>query len=126
VEMLEIDNFELILGDVATFEFSKLLGVTNNKKIDTVIMNPPFGTKKKGIDMIFLKKALDMANCVYSLHKTSTREHISKKAKEWGVSFQVVAELIWDIPAMYDFHKKKSVDIKVDFIRFSSHEKQKK
>lgn len=30
---------------------------------------------------------------MYSLHKSSTREHIMKKAKEWGVSFEVVAEL---------------------------------
>ena len=27
-------------------------------KVDTVIMNPPFGTKIKGIDMVFLEKAL--------------------------------------------------------------------
>jgi len=33
------------------------------KKIDTVIMNPPFGTKNnKGIDLIFLKKAIEVKN----------------------------------------------------------------
>jgi 16S rRNA G966 N2-methylase RsmD len=43
--------------------------------VDTVILNPPFGTRNKGMDMIFLKKAIEMANgAVYSLHKTSTRE----------------------------------------------------
>jgi predicted RNA methylase len=34
--------------------------LVENKKIDVVIMNPPFGTKKKGIDMIFLQKALQV------------------------------------------------------------------
>jgi predicted RNA methylase len=31
---------------------------------------------------------------------------------------EVIAELRWDINQMYKFHKKKSVDIEVDFIRF--------
>lgn len=47
-----------------------------DKKFDTVIMNPPFGTKNnQGIDMVFLKQAIRMsAGSVYSLHKTSTRD----------------------------------------------------
>lgn len=46
-----------------------------NRTFDTVIMNPPFGTKHNaGLDMIFLKQAIDLATgAVYSLHKTSTR-----------------------------------------------------
>ncbi|KAI8979451.1 methyltransferase-like protein 5-like protein [Mycotypha africana] len=89
-------------------------------KIDTVIMNPPFGTKNnKGIDMLLLKKAIDVATTsVYSLHKTSTREHIEKKAKEWGVTVEVVAAMKFDVPMMYKFHKKKNVEIQVDFLRF--------
>ncbi|ORX60469.1 S-adenosyl-L-methionine-dependent methyltransferase [Hesseltinella vesiculosa] len=88
-------------------------------RLDTIIMNPPFGTKNKGVDMVLLKKAVETANrAVYSLHKTSTREHILKKAKEWGVECEVIAEMKFDVPMMYKFHKKKSVDIAVDFLRF--------
>ncbi|CAH1757656.1 9313_t:CDS:2 [Entrophospora sp. SA101] len=90
------------------------------KKIDTVIMNPPFGTKNnKGIDLIFLKKAIEISTTsVYSLHKSSTREHIIRKAKEWNVNCEVLAEMKFDVPKMYNFHKQKSVDIEVDFLRF--------
>ncbi|KAL6560966.1 hypothetical protein OROHE_006143 [Orobanche hederae] len=43
--------------------------------IDTVVMNPPFGTRKKGADMDFLSVALKVASqAVYSLHKTTTRD----------------------------------------------------
>ncbi|EEF48218.1 S-adenosylmethionine-dependent methyltransferase, putative [Ricinus communis] len=43
--------------------------------VDTVVMNPPFGTRKKGADMDFLSVALKVASqAVYSLHKTSTRD----------------------------------------------------
>ncbi|GAB5354345.1 hypothetical protein AAMO2058_000110900 [Amorphochlora amoebiformis] len=87
-------------------------------KIDTVLMNPPFGTRSTGIDMVFLETAIRLTQkSVYSLHKTSTRKHILKKASEWGVDVKVIAELRFDIPNMYKFHRKKSVDIEVDLIR---------
>lgn len=87
---------------------------------DTVVMNPPFGTKNNsGMDMKFLQTAVELAtNSVYSLHKTSTREYIKKKAKEWGIKSEVVAELRYNIESSYKFHKKQSVDIEVDFWRF--------
>ncbi|KAJ1984278.1 hypothetical protein H4R34_000746 [Dimargaris verticillata] len=92
-----------------------------SKTVDTVVMNPPFGTKpgNKGIDMAFLRAALTLATtAVYSLHKSSTRDYIRAKAKSWGATGQVLAELRFDVPQMYKFHKKKSVDIQVDLWRF--------
>lgn len=91
---------------------------------DTVIMNPPFGTKKNsvGVDMLFLRRAVQLLDngggVIYSLHKSSTRAYIQKKATELGLEFEVVAELRYDLPASYKVHKKKSVDIEVDFLRF--------
>merc|ERR1719219_3326315 len=85
-----------------------------HKRFDTVIMNPPFGTKhNKGIDMNFVKQGLKLArNAVYSLHKTSTRSHVLRKAQEdWNVEAKVIAELRYDLPATYKHHKKQSVDI---------------
>ena len=35
------------------------------------------------------------------------------------ISILVVAELRYDLPATYKHHKKSSVDIHVDFIRFA-------
>ena len=70
--------------------------------------------------MVFVKLALSMStSAVYSLHKTATREHIKKKAEEWGVTIDILAEMRFDLPATYKCHKKRSVDIEVDLIRFS-------
>jgi len=111
----EMDNIELVNADVVALE-DRFIG-----KYDTVIMNPPFGTKhNKGLDIKFLEAGLRLSSkSVYSLHKTSTRDHILKKAKDWGVTAQVIAELRYDLPNTYKHHKKSSVDIHVDFIRFS-------
>ena len=91
------------------------------KSFDTVVMNPPFGTKQtKGADMMFLTAAVKLArNAVYSLHKSSTRDHILKKAGDFGMVATVVAELRYNLDASYKFHKKKSQDIAVDLIRFA-------
>eukprot|EP00090_Calanus_glacialis_P013716 TRINITY_DN2236_c0_g1_i1.p1 TRINITY_DN2236_c0_g1~~TRINITY_DN2236_c0_g1_i1.p1 ORF type:complete len:213 (-),score=37.05 TRINITY_DN2236_c0_g1_i1:34-672(-) len=115
----EMDNLDLINIDV------KNIGEGWENKFDTVIMNPPFGTKhNKGLDMLFLRTGILLASkAVYSLHKTSTRDHVLKKAKEWGVIPQVLAELRYDLPNTYKHHKKTSVDIQVDFIRFSVNKK---
>jgi len=110
-------NIDMILADITDPNSLEQM----HKKFDTVIMNPPFGTKhNKGIDMTFVKQALNLARtAVYSLHKTATRQHVISKAKDWGVEAQVIAELRYDLPATYKHHKKASVDIEVDFIRFS-------
>ena len=42
-----------------------------------------------GLDMIFLERGIQLASrSVYSLHKTSTREHVLKKAEGWGAKPQ--------------------------------------
>uniref|UniRef100_A0A2K6KQZ1 Methyltransferase-like protein 5 n=2 Tax=Rhinopithecus bieti TaxID=61621 RepID=A0A2K6KQZ1_RHIBE len=89
VEEFELTNIDMVQCDVC------VLSNRMSKSFDTVIMNPPFGTKNnKGTDMAFLKTALEMARtAVYSLHKSSTRE------------------LRYDLPASYKFHKKKSVSL---------------
>ncbi|KAL2914948.1 hypothetical protein HK105_205491 [Polyrhizophydium stewartii] len=94
--------------------------LTQRLSADTVVMNPPFGTKSnKGIDMVFLQAAAGIAErAIYSLHKTSTRDFILRKAQSWGLKGEVVAELRYNIEASYKFHKKKSVDVEVDFLRF--------
>jgi predicted RNA methylase len=64
--------------------------------VDTVVMNPPFGTRRKGADMEFLSAALKIAEkAVYSLHKTTTREHVKRGAlRDFGAkSAEVLCEV---------------------------------
>jgi len=114
---------------------------SNRILADTIIMNPPFGTKPfstskddqdefcvTGIDMHFLQHARQLArHSIYSLHKTSTRDHIYKKAKDWNMKMDVLAVLQFDIAKLEKkrAHRKTSTasnaslkSIEVDFIRF--------
>jgi hypothetical protein len=46
-------------------------------------------------------------------------QHIVKQGQRWGVDTEVIAQLRFDIPKMYKFHKKKEVDVEVDLVRFA-------
>jgi len=110
-------NYDLFQADVSNSNtFSRL-----TKCCDTVVMNPPFGTRKEGIDMVFLDRALEMATeAVISLHKTSTRQGIQRRINKMeGIEMQVLAELRFDLSCSYKFHRKDSVDVAVDLIKFS-------
>lgn len=119
VDEMEVPNVDFIQCDVLNDLATE--GSTWNKSFDTVLMNPPFGTKKNaGMDMKFLKIAIQLTrNVVYSLHKTATRDYIQKKTKELKVEGKVIAELRYNIDSSFKFHKKSSVDIEVDVWRFS-------
>jgi predicted RNA methylase len=90
-------------------------------RFDTVLMNPPFGTRRPGVDVAFLRAALALVHgggAVFSLHKSSTRAHLLRTAASWGVGVEVVAQLRFDIPPTYAFHAEEGgVDVDVDLLR---------
>jgi predicted RNA methylase len=70
------------------------------------------------MDVRFLRTATRLAKrSVYSFHKTSTRDYLVRKIQEWGMTVEIVAEMRFELPKTYKFHKEKSVDIEVDLIR---------
>eukprot|EP00613_Pedinella_sp_CCMP2098_P011602 CAMPEP_0171652520 /NCGR_PEP_ID=MMETSP0990-20121206/39009_1 /TAXON_ID=483369 /ORGANISM="non described non described, Strain CCMP2098" /LENGTH=138 /DNA_ID=CAMNT_0012231767 /DNA_START=10 /DNA_END=425 /DNA_ORIENTATION=+ len=89
---------DLLLSDVCSLPLRTCTGLFG---CDTVIMNPPFGTRNPGIDVLFLEKAMQL-----------------KPRANGGLKVEVMAELAFDIPKMYKMHKEKSKDVAVDLIRF--------
>mmetsp|Transcript_7230 Transcript_7230/g.12018 ORF Transcript_7230/g.12018 Transcript_7230/m.12018 type:complete len:170 (-) Transcript_7230:58-567(-) len=108
---LEITDIDFVQADVQSLKL--------NYDFDTVVMNPPFGTRNSGIDTAFVMKGMEYASAVYSLHKTSTRQHFVKLAEDHNFNLEVLAELKYDIPKTFSYHKQKSKDIYVDLYRFT-------
>lgn len=53
----QIEEFDQFLVDVTRLKDAWRSGF----KVDTIVMNPPFGTKtQKNVDMVFLKQAIDV------------------------------------------------------------------
>lgn len=114
-----VDDMELTNVDAIQCDFLDPRVARWEGYFDTVVMNPPFGTKNNaGIDMKFLRMGTLLSNdSVYSLHKSSTRNHILKKVKDWGMKGSVIAEMIYELPAKYRFHKQHTMNIAVDIWR---------
>jgi len=150
IESFELNNIQLVQCDcekilqaAARNEKDTSFKIFNN--FDTVIMNPPFGTKnfaKKsnlnqnedseelislGMDMKFLKLAsllITSTGVIYSIHKSVTRDFIKRKSEKWGLKMEVVSELKYDIPKIDTrnrrLEKESSLkDVYVDLIRFT-------
>ena len=54
----------------------------------------------------------------FSSSNSSLLQFILKQASALDCEVEVIAQLRWNLPKTYKFHKKKSVDIEVDFVRF--------
>lgn len=101
---------EFICGDVGDF----------NRKVDTVIQNPPFGAQKSGTknaDRIFMKKAIEIASIVYSIHLGETEDFLYEY---FGSLNGIVTHKFYysfPIPRIYHFHQKEKKNINVVVLR---------
>jgi len=88
------------------------------KKVDLVIQNPPFGTKVRHIDTVFLEKAFKIAPIVYSFHKSETRNFIEKFAEKNDFKVSHRWDFNFPLKARFAFHRRKIHRIKVSCFRF--------
>ena len=86
----------------------------------TVLMNPPYGTRSPHMDARFLTRAFELAPVTYSVHKSSTRNFLTELAKKNGRRVDVVRSLEMRIPHLFDFHRKKWETIQVDLYRITT------
>jgi len=106
------EKIDFMNMDICNMKFRK------TKEFETVVMNPPFGTRKAGIDMIFLQKAIE--NCsgaIYSIHKSSTRDFIVKQCVKWDVKCEILKTFDFELPKIFKFQKMDKGFTEVDLIR---------
>ena len=88
------------------------------EKPDTILQNPPFGTKSRHADKEFLEKAFQAATSVYTIHKSSTAEFIVGLAHK--NSFALIRKRDFDFPIKHQFrfHKKPVKNIQASLFYF--------
>ena len=100
-------NVDWVIGDV-----SALRG-----KFDTVLMNPPFGTKRPHADIRFLETALNLGNVIYSIHKTATQEFIGSWLQNHSANYQIIMNTKMEIGHQFHFHRKTKYAVEVQVYR---------
>ncbi len=84
---------------------------------DTVLMNPPFGTKQPHADIQFLQCAQSLAPVIYSIHKSSTRSFLGHWLENQGLKGERIMSTKMEIPHQFSFHRKPKRFVEVDVFR---------
>ncbi len=84
--------------------------------LDTVIQNPPFGVRVRGMDIVFLNVALSKAKTIFSIHKSNirSRNYLVRLINKRKGYIRGIYTLEILIPAMYKFHRKRNYRVKAD------------
>lgn len=87
-----------------------------SQRVDTVVMNPPFGSVIKGSDRIFLEKAVDLSDSIYSIHNLKSADFVRQFYED---NCEITRELRVKIrvPRLYAHHSS-DLDL-IDGVFFS-------
>ena len=107
-EALEVD-VEFVLSDIRDVE----------EGADTIFMNPPFGCQNKNADRPFLDRAMELSECVYSIHMAETLNFVKGYCEKRGRQVASYKIYKYEIPHVFAFHTKtkKTIDVAVVNIR---------
>ncbi len=104
-EELGLKNFELVNANIVDF----------NQKVDTIVMNPPFGVQTKGLDVLFLKQSVIIAGRVYLIYKADGLKIIQKELPNKKSKVLEKTELL--LKHQFSFHKKDKERTKVILVK---------
>jgi len=77
-----------------------------DKRYDTVIMNPPFGSQRPGADRAFLNKALDISTNIWTIHMAETKKFIKEFVELKSGKIVSAYEFKFPIKNTMPFHTK--------------------
>jgi len=104
------------LGLDITLREGDVLSVTG--RFDTVLQNPPFGAQKKHADRAFIRKSLEIAPRVYSLHNAGTETFVARMVESLGGRCRPVKRFKFEIPFSFEFHKKPKETFSMVLLKF--------
>jgi putative methylase len=110
------DTVDWVLGDVSSIQIQC--------PIDTVVSNPPFGVKKRGVDLRFLKKAISIADVIYSMHLAGDKNRVFLKNEIEKLDARVAQLETFQFPIgrLFEYHKKQKHMVDVDLYRICTNE----
>ncbi|MBS3816378.1 MAG: methyltransferase [Candidatus Thermoplasmatota archaeon] len=111
---IEVAREEARIWSVSeTIEFEAKDVKEFHSEVQTVIMNPPFGSQKKGADIPFLETAFDVGEIVYSLHNAKTIDFLERFINKNGHSIFWEKRYMFEIHNLFKHHEKEKEDFEV-------------
>jgi putative methylase len=111
----ELSNYEIVTGNVSEFRLTTVDG--RELTLDTVLQNPPFGTRDEHADVQFIEAASRLSSVIYSLHKTSTLQYLRRFAQTHALTVSVEWPFSFPLKATMAHHTKRLQRIDVTCLR---------
>ena len=111
-EGYSLGKTEFICQDICKLEIKESI------KVEVVLQNPPFGTKMRHNDILFLEKALEMSPLVYSFHKSETKGFLERFSAKKNAKITHVWDFKFPLKATFAFHRRQIHRINVSCFRF--------
>ena len=105
LEAVKIDTADYMIYNVGVQQF--------NEPVDTVIENPPFGTKIVHADKQFLEQAFKIGQVIYTIHKVTSQGFIDAIAKDHHFKITHLLKLKLPLRATQKFHTKRLYTVEV-------------
>jgi putative methylase len=114
VEIAEA-NLQMVIGSDLLGESSRLDIITGDvsnddlglPRVDTIIMNPPFGSQNRKADRPFIKAAAGHAGSIYSIHNGATIPFLEKEWNRHGGRITHMERRSLEIPHRFSFHTRE-------------------
>ena len=88
-----------------------------DEKVHLVVQNPPFGTKVRHADRLFLNKAFEVGNVIYSFHKSESRNFVKAFSTDNGFRITDVMDFDFPLKATLGYHSRRIKRIRVSCFR---------
>jgi putative methylase len=110
------DKVDWVLGDVSSLQMMR--------PVDTVVSNPPFGVKRRGADLRFLRKAISIADVTYSIHLAGDKNRVflENEIEKLGAEVTQLETFQFPIGHLFEFHRKPKHMVDVDLYRICTKE----
>ncbi len=109
-KMIELSKRNALLNQ-AEIEFLNMDVADFSTNVDTVLMNPPFGSQKRGSDIPFIEKALVISKNFYTLFNYKSSDFLKKFIGGRG-EIMWAEEINFRVPHTFEFHRKEVKNIK--------------
>ena len=90
-------------------------------KSDLIVQNPPFGVKRRGSDLEFLKVALKSSKLIYSIHLASQsgREYLQRFIEQHGGTLSGIIPITVRIRPTLPKHRKRLHNVNAEIYKIT-------
>lgn len=86
-------------------------------RVDTVLMNPPWGTRRKGADRPFLAAAVRLAEVAYSFHRAGTEGFVVSFVEDLGGEVEETWDVDFPVPHQHRYQRETEREVQAVCVR---------